>query len=864
MRLTVPDFSLVLMMGASGSGKSSFAARHFRPTEVLSSDRCRGLVSDDETDQAATADAFDVLYYVAAKRLAGRRLTVVDATNLRAEDRRRAVDLARRFHALPVVVALDMPDALCIERNRARPDRAFGAQVVRNHVGLLRRSLRGLGREGFRTVHVLRSPEEVDAAEVVRAPLYTDRRGERGPFDIVGDVHGCFDELAALLDRLGYEPGEGGTPRHPQGRRAVFLGDLVDRGPRSPDVLRLVMDMVRAGAALCVPGNHDVKLMRHLQGKQVKPTHGMAETLAQLAALPEAGREAFAAEAREFIHGLVSHHWLDGGKLVVAHAGLKQEMHGRGSAAVREFCLYGETTGETDEFGLPVRHDWAADYRGEACVVYGHTPVPRAEWLNRTICLDTGCVFGGHLTALRYPEMELVSVPAARVYAEPVRPFPAARPEAATPGATTPALPATAQRDADDLLDLGDVSGKRSIATRFVPHVTVQAENAAAALEVMGRFCADPRWLIYLPPAMSPCETSRREGLLEHPDEAFAHYRRAGIGRVVVEEKHMGSRAVVVVCRDADAARARFGTPGDERGAVLTRTGRPFFDDPALARALLDRLAGALDRSGVWGRFETDWACLDAELMPWSAKAQTLIERQYAPVGAAAIAGLSAAVEAWRQTHVRGVEGAGDALAEAEERLALARAYDAAWRRYVWPVAGVDDLRLAPFHLLATEGRVHDERDHAWHMTELARLCDADPGWLVATPWREVDLGDEAAVAAAVSWWEELTAAGGEGVVVKPLPFVARDGKGRLAQPALKCRGREYLRIIYGPEYTRPEHLERLRERGLAAKRGLAVREFSLGLEALHRFVAREPLRRVHECAFGVLALESEPVDPRL
>lgn len=860
--LTVPDFSLVLMMGASGSGKSSFAARHFRPTEVLSSDHCRGLVSDDETDQGATADAFDVLHYVAAKRLAARRLTVIDATNLRPEDRRHAVALARRFHALPVVIALDMPEALCAERNRGRADRQFGVHVVRNHVQMLRRSLRGLNREGFRTVHVLHSPEEADAVTLTREPLYNDRRGERGPFDIIGDVHGCCDELIALLGRLGYarDDGEGGgggdSPRpawrHPDGRRAVFLGDLVDRGPHVPEVLRLVMDMVAAGSALCVPGNHDVKLLRKLQGKDVKLTHGLADTLAQLDAMPEAERAALTAGAKEFIYSCVSHYWLDSGRLVVAHAGLKQEMHGRGSGAVRAFCLYGETTGETDEFGLPVRYDWASEYRGDAFVVYGHTPVPRAEWLNRTICLDTGCVFGGQLTALRYPEMELVSVPAARTYAEPIRPL------------VAPERAPAAQQEADDLLDIEDVSGKRTIATRLVPHVTVQAENAAAALEVMGRFCADLRWLIYLPPTMSPSETSRREGLLEHPEEAFAYYRKLGIQRVVVEEKHMGSRAVVVACRDADVARARFGVPGDEQGMTYTRTGRPFFTDGALGRALLDRVAGALTRSDFWERFETDWVCLDAELMPWSAKAQALIEEQYAPVGATAVAGLSSAVDLTAKAAARGVEGADGLLARTEARLDAARGFDAAWRRYAWPVGSVDDLRLAPFHLLATEGAVHDGRDHAWHMTQLAQVCAADPGVLVATPWRAVDLADEGACAQAVRWWEEMTEAGGEGIVVKPLAFVARDGRGRLVQPALKCRGREYLRLIYGPEYTQPEHLARLRGRGAGAKRILAVREFSLGLEALHRFIARAPLRRVHECAFGVLALESEPLDPRL
>ena len=844
MRLTIPDFSLVLMMGASGSGKSTFAARQFVPTEILSSDRYRGLVADDESDQAATGDAFDVLYYVAAKRLAARRLTVVDATNLRAEDRKHAIELARRYHALPVVIALDVPERVCAERNRDRPDRAFGGHVVRGHVQLLRRSLRGLQREGFRVVHVLSSPEDIAGTEIAREPLFTDRRADHGPFDIIGDVHGCHDELTALLTRLGYAPSDAAWS-HPDGRQAIFLGDLVDRGPDSPGVLRLVMDMVASGTALCVQGNHDNKLERKLAGRDVKVNHGMAETLAQLEMLPDDRRTVFRDEVRAFLDGLRSHYWLDGGRLVVAHAGLKAEMHGRGSGAVRGFALYGETTGETDEFGLPVRYEWARDYRGEATVVYGHTPVPEPEWVNRTLCIDTGCVFGGGLTALRYPERELVRVAAKQTYAVPVRPLAVV---------TTP--------EAYDLLDIEDISGKRIVTTRLMSSITVREENAAAGIEVMSRFCVDPRWLIYLPPTMSPSETSSREGLLEHPDEAFAHYRRAGVDRVVIEEKHMGSRAVVVICRDPAAAAARFRVPATRRGVIHTRTGRPFFADPAMEAALLDRLGAAMDAAGFWDRFATGWACLDAELMPWSAKARALIEEQYAPVGAAAMGGLDAAIQVLAAARSRGV-ATGDLEERFDARREAAGRYDAAWRRYAWEVSSIDDLKLAPFHLLATEGAVHDDKQHGWHMRVLEEVCVRDPGVLLATAWREVPLADETAVADGVAWWTTLTGGGGEGMVVKPASFVTRGAKG-LVQPALKVRGREYLRLIYGPEYTLPGQLDRLRERGLAGKRGLALREFALGLEALHRFVANDPLRRVHECAFGVLALESEPVDPRL
>jgi protein phosphatase len=198
-----------------------------------------------------------------------------------------------------------------------------------------------------------------------------------------------------------------------------------------------------------------------------------------------------------------------------------------------------------------------------------------------------------------------------------------------------------------------------------------------------------------------------------------------------------------------------------------------------------------------------------------------------------------------------------------KQRLEAVNLYVDSYRRYCWPVRSINDLKLAPFHLLATEGQVHIQRDHNWHMEKLAEVCKAGDGMLLATQYKQVDVTDSASTEEATRWWEELTGGGGEGMVLKPFEFIVRGRRG-LVQPAIKCRGREYLRIIYGPEYSLPENLERLRSRGVATKRSLALREFALGIEALERFVRQEPLRRVHECVFGVLALESEPVDPRL
>jgi len=860
-----------VLIGVSGSGKSTLARRLFKPTEILSSDTCRGWVSDDENSQEATGDAFDVLHAVARKRLARGLLTVVDATNVRAEDRKPLVQLAREFHCLPIALVVNTPERTCHERNASRPDRNFGPHVIRNQRISLRRGLRNLDREGFRRVVVLREQGECDAATLVREPLWNNLKHDPGPFDIIGDVHGCYDELIELLTKLGYTVTQNAGALEGQceviapaiadgARKMVFVGDLVDRGPKTPAVLRLIMKLVREGGALCVPGNHDVKLLRALRGKNVQVTHGLAESLAQLGAEPEEFRN----EIAGFVDDLVSHYVLDGGRLVVAHAGMKESMQGRGSGGVREFALFGETTGETDEFGLPVRYNWAGEYRGKAAVVYGHTPVPEAEWLNNTVCIDTGCVFGGSLTALRWPEREFVAVKSLATYAEPKKPFLAEDQRA----------PVSLQQQHDDVLDLEDVAGKRQIETRLMRSITVRQENAAAALEIMSRFAADPRWLIYLPPTMSPCETSREPGLLEHPREAFEYFRTNGVGRAICEEKHMGSRAVVILCREPDVARTRFGIApeaGDTAlfadhqntlGIIYTRTGRPFFNDRATEQELLRRLNDAAKRAGLWDDLQSDWLCLDCELMPWSAKAQALIREQYAAVGVAGITGLAGAVAALQATTGR-LPATGSLLSQYQTRLALVEQYIAAYRRYCWDVKSPDDLRIAPFHLLASEGRVHVDRDHCWHMQTLARLAKVGDPVFMATPHMVVDLSSRASEDDATRWWHDLTVAGGEGMVVKPLEFVAKGPRGML-QPAVKVRGPEYLRIIYGPEYTLPNNLDRLRSRGLGGKRSLALREFALGVESMERFVRKEPLRRVHECVFAVLAMESEPVDPRL
>ncbi len=853
MRIEIPEFSLVALVGASSSGKSTFAKKHFLPTEILSSDFFRAMVSDDENDQNVSADAFDLLYTAAGKRLKNMKNVVIDATNFQKKTREDIIRLARNYDVHSAAIVLDIPEKILLERNNARGDRKLSDKVISRHAREVKLCIKNLKRDGFRFVYVIKSEEEADNAEIVRTKLWNNKKDEHGPFDIIGDIHGCFDELALLLSKLGYEKKGEYDYVHPDKRKAVFLGDLCDRGPKNVPVLKLAMNMVRSGNALAVPGNHDVKLLKYLGGGNVRVKNGLEETVSEISN----ESESFKNDVKDFIDSLIGHYVLDDGKLVVSHAGIKEEYIGRGSKRIRDFCLYGDVTGENDDDGLPVRLDWAADYRGKALNVFGHTPNLEVRSVNNTCDIDTACVFGGKLTALRYPEREYVSVPALKKYSEHPRRL------------------ITAHENIGDMLSYKDIGGKMFIETKLMPSITVAEENSAAALEIMSRFAADPHWLIYLPPTMSPCETSPLEEYLEHPAEAFSYYRRHGIKNVICEKKHMGSRAVIVLCHDGKTAENRFGVKG-ERGIIYTRTGRKFFDNDSVQNEILDRLDKVLTENNFWKSFDSEWVCLDTELLPWSEKAQGLIGEQYAPVGRAGRDGLANAVDALEKACKNLSVLSGESPAAGGETLDLhdlleryrqkkysLEKYTESYREYCWRVNSADDIRIAPFHLLACEGKVFSDQKHVWHMETLKKYCTGKDKIFIATDYVNVDTEDESSVLDGIKWWEDLTAGGGEGMVVKPEYFIAQNNSG-LLQPAVKCRGREYLRIIYGPEYLFGENLQRLKKRSLARKRSLALREFSLGMESLERFVSKMPLYKVHECVFGVLAFESEPVDPRL
>ena len=428
MKIYIPKQSLILLIGPSGTGKTTFAQRFFQPYEILSSDQCRAIIANDENNQSATEEAFQLLFTMLEMRLKNRLLTVIDATNVEKHARAQLLDIAKKYHIEPVAFLFNLPKAACFQLNEQRKVRHVPHHVIEKQHRFLSKSFMELGRENYQQIITINSLAEINQIEaIVRQPMFFEQMKDSGPFDIIGDIHGCYDELYLLLQKLGYQiekaakkhPHYGLLVSHPQQRKVVFVGDLVDRGPKNPEVLKLVMSMVNENIAYVVMGNHDYKLHRALTHPSVKASKGLQISLNQLAQETSAFRESVIS----FLGQLPSHYLFDQGRLVVAHAGIPENMQGRHSKAITEFCLFGKTTGQKDPYGLPIRLDWSKEYQGPAKVVHGHVVIKEATWKNNTLDVDTGCVFGGKLTALQYPEMNLVDVAAKKRYYHSPRPL---------------------------------------------------------------------------------------------------------------------------------------------------------------------------------------------------------------------------------------------------------------------------------------------------------------------------------------------------------------------------------------------------------------------------------------------------------
>ncbi len=829
--IAVPEHALVILVGPDESGKSAFAARHFAATEIVSFDDCLGRVADGDDSDASLLAATELLHFIVAARMAVGRLTVVDAANLHPDERRPLVMLAKRHHCVPVAIAFDDvgdPDV-------SQPGVELG---LRHQRAQLRRSLTFLAGEGMRLVWVVPDRDVAERVRVERRAMPSDLRDMTGPFDIVGDVHGCINELRALLQQLGWVLTDGDEPTasHPDGRIAVFVGDLVDRGPDSPAVLHLVMNMVDDGVALLAPGNHDDRLRRKLEGRDVRVAHGLEQTLRQLTRRDEAFHERVGA----FLSRLPSHLVLDGGRLVVAHAGLHAEFHNRESKRVRDLALYGETVGDHDPEGPPHRVDWAVSYRGTALVVYGHTPVQNAVWRHRTINLDTGCVFGGALSALRYPEHEVVSVPAERTWSAPSRPI---------------AAPAASGRAEDSVLP-PDVQKRHDIDTARHGPIVVREQFAAEAVDA-ATVTVDRRWLVYIPPAVAPPDPPGPEvPLVERPHEALAYFADAGATAAMCYDDPIGVRVVIVACRDEISAFTTFGADDGRTGVVYTRAGAPAWSDATKEAALIGRLRLAMEELSLWDSLATDWIAIEGTLVPATGPARSSYYAAFTQQVTGALEDYRAADDSMLSSQP------GGELTEAVGRVQQTRrACAEAIRNFVWQPRVLSDVRFAPRAILATAGRVRWTADQTWQIQTLAELAAVDELFMRGVG-RVIDLHDRAARDQATTAWASLDDDEASGWTIAPVQWPSDTSQRVL--PVMRCRTPARLRLLYGDDCLNPERIGAIRRRNVRRKRSLSFREHALAHEALQRFVDGEAHYRVHECIFGILALEEEPIDPRL
>lgn len=858
-----PHAGIIVLVGPSNSGKTTLLRRlvdegTLLQTEIVSSDDFRSMLGDtdfmdwknrprEEADiifndyQLLSSLAFEAMNLVIAMRCRLGKLTVVDATHLQEEYRKQYLDLADKYNVPCMAWVLDVPEETLLERDVQR-EHPRGRQRVKQQYGQFKRSLRSVKDEGFASTYFLKNTESV-LFERKQNPLWVEI--DKG-LDIIGDIHGCYEEMIELLERLEYKEDEKGLYKHPEGRQLISVGDVLSRGPESLKTMRFWKKHVDAGIARMIDSNHGWKIARYLDGRKVTLSHGDENIAAELEAFAlEAGDEeakGLRDELKQFLLSAPSHLLFGRNgvrRVVVTHAGIRDEYIGKQSKRIQDFCRYGDTDG-MDGKGAPVRKEWYVEHESGEIIVWGHDPRPFPTVVKNTVNIDQGAVFGGSLTAYRYPEGKFVSVKAKRDYAgDPDSPL------------------IRWERGRFSPPNLRKFVEGYSVQTDLYGEITLRGEFVKAAIDTVSHFTVPLEELVYIPPTMSPPPSvSIDENYLEHPREAFAYFRAQGVKTMIAEKKHMGSRAILLLFRDEEAALSYVGRPS--LGTIYTRTGRAFFDRDTESE-VLRRLNADLVRANYFAKNNTDLLLLDAEIVPWNLKARELISSQYAHVAEAALLDREHLLEKLREAERSGRDVT-SWIQEMEEKLQNAHLFKEAFQKYCWDVSGLEGIKIAPFHTLAHSGQTFFEHSHLWHMEHNRELAELSPLFM-ETEYRTVcNQADEEQI---IRWWEEMTEDGHEGIVIKPETFITRNGD-KLVQPALKVRGRKYLHIIYGIDYLQPDNLVRLKQRKTSKKERNALMECALSRESVERFIRKEPIERVHECVLAALSLESDPVDPRL
>ncbi|MCK1992094.1 polynucleotide kinase-phosphatase [Peribacillus muralis] len=863
MPILLPYAGIVLLVGPSNSGKTTLLKRMIEkeeilPSEVISSDDFRIMVSDidfidwrdrakDEADtlmdeyQTISGEAFSMMDAVIEARCRLNKLTIIDATNLHPDDRKRYIMIADKHHVPVQAIVLDTPEEVLLARDEGR-EHPRGKRRIKQQCQTFKREMRYLKKEGYASVYTIKETENL---EISRGTNPLEKDIGHG-IDIIGDIHGCYQELILLLEKLGYHKNQGGLYLHPQGRKFVSVGDVMSRGPESLKTMLFFLEHVQQDAAYMIDSNHGWKIARWLDGRSVTLKHGDEKVEEEFNKYEEEYGSEKAAETKQVLKEFLLHassHYVftkNGVQTVICvHAGIRDAFIGKQSEVISDFCRYGDNDG-FDESGKPVRKDWYIAHKKSTLIVWGHDPKPQPLLINNTINIDQGAVFGGALTAFRYPEREVISVQASEDHSgdddSPLKEW---------------------ERNRLNPPNIRKFIEGYSVLTERMGEIKVQSDMVKPAIDKISHFTIPLEQLIYIPPTMSPTPSpSSADNYLEHPREAIDYYRSNGIQTMIAEKKHMGSRAILFLFRDKEASKKYTGI--ESLGVIHTRTGRRFFDVKTEEQLVL-RINQDLRESGYFEKYETDYVLLDAEIMPWNLKAKELISSQYAHVAENAILDRTMLKEKIEKAVPEHADLKGW-LEEYELKLENARTFQQVFQKYCWDIEDMDSIQIAPFHVLAHSGQAFFDKPHTWHMEKNQEFAKCS-SLFVETEYKVIT--DEASEEEVIKWWEDITSEGHEGIVIKPEFFIARN-KGKLLQPAIKVRGRKYLNIIYGMDYLLPKNLERLKNRNTGKKQKLALREFSLGIEGIQRYVKGESIERVHECVLGTLAMESDPVDPRL
>ncbi|MCT6923782.1 polynucleotide kinase-phosphatase [Metasolibacillus sp.] len=859
MQLHLPDAAIVLCIGPSNSGKSTFlqqliASNIIKPSEIVSSDDYRITVADidfidfqgttkQEADllyeqySAISTEAFQLMEQVVTARAKLNRLTFVDATHLNAREREKYFAIAKRQHVPIYGIIFDAPLEQLLARDNMR-ENPRGAARIKQQARKLKDEKRFLKKEAFAKLYTL-NPD--DAYSIVREPSSLAIELGTG-IDVIGDIHGCYDEMMALIEKLGYRE-DNGLYIHPEGRKLISVGDIMSRGPKSLATMQFWLKQIEAGLSFMTDSNHGWKIARWLEGRAVQLSHGdeLVEQEIQQFEIIHGIEETKALKERlaKMLLRAPSHYLIKEngiGKAVITHAGIRDRYIGKNSSRIRDFCRYGDVVG-TEANGRPIRADWYADHQTSELIIWGHEPKLKPLKMNNTVNIDQGVVFGGQLTAFRYPESTFEAVTAYENYAGEQQ---------------NPLLEAAAKHF--DPPNIHAFIDGFEVATTHGGTVWVGNGYAKAAIDTVSHYTVPLEQLIYIPPTMSPTpQTSQLDDYLEHPAEAFAYYKKHGFTELIAEKKHMGSRAVLLLFKNKQIAKEWIDT--ETLGVITTRSGRAFFDTAA-HETIVQKLHTELAAKNYFERMETDFVLLDAEILPWNLKAQSLIDEQYAHVAEHALMDRQKLATKLQTTLVDVAEW----QQQYKELLRNAVRFDAVYQNYCWSVDDLSAIQIAPFHILAHSTETCFHKPHTWHM-EMNHWLAQHSDIFITTEYQVIE--NEQDEQKAIAWWEEMTAVGHEGIVIKPLTFIPKS-KDKLIQPAIKVRGREYLRIIYGMDYTDPKQLAQLKKRNPSKKMKHALQEFALGLEGIERFVQKENIARIHECVLATLALESDAVDPRL